>query len=183
MEDNKFDQVVRSLNLPSSRRTAVSGLMGSVLAALLPATATEARRRQEQVHDEKKGKGKGKGKGCPRGKKKCGKKCIPKGDCCTYLDCTGCRAEACINGECQCDPGAIMHNGKCGLFIDCLGYGETCTSSVDCCGNVCTDDGSGVKRCLGKSIHDCIIDNDCKSGPCIGFLCPEANEPYFDLCR
>jgi hypothetical protein len=37
-------------------------------------------------------------------------------------------------------------------------------------------------RC-GKSIHDCITDNDCKSGPCNGFLCPEANEPYFDLCR
>jgi hypothetical protein len=182
MDDNQLDQIIRSLTVPSSRRIAVSGLVGSALAALVPAAVTEAERRRGRVYAEKKGKGKGKGKGCPRGKKKCGKTCIPKGNCCTYVDCTGCRAEACINGKCQCDPGLIMHNGKCGVFINCKGYGETCTSSVECCGNCVFDVDANESRC-DRSSNNCIADRDCLSGPCQGFLCPEANEPYFDLCR
>jgi hypothetical protein len=182
MDDNQFDQIVRSLTVPSSRRTAVTGLLGSVLAVLAPVTVIAAGQRQGKVQSEKKRKGNGKGKGCPRGKKKCGKKCIPKGNCCTYVDCTGCRAETCRNGRCQCDPELIMHNGKCGFFIDCKGFGETCTSDVECCGNCVFDVDANESRC-GKSIHDCIADRDCLSGPCNGFLCPEANKPYYDLCR
>lgn len=180
MDANHFDQAVRMLTTPSSRRRTVHGLVGGVLAMVLPGTALKASQRQGAVRGEKKGKDKR--KGCPKGKKKCGKKCIPKGNCCTYLDCTGCRAEACINGRCQCDVGGIMHNGKCGLFIDCKGYGESCSGSLDCCGNCVFDADTGESRC-SKSIYSCITDADCESGPCIGFLCPEANEPYFELCR
>lgn len=180
MDDNQFDQLVRSWTTPSSRRTALSGLVIGVLAVAAPERVSEAARRHPEVHGEKKRKGKG--KGCPRGKRKCGKKCIPKGNCCTYVDCTGCRAEACINGRCKCDPELNLHNGKCGVFTNCLSYGETCTSSAECCGNCVFDVDANESQC-GKSINDCIADVDCLSGPCIGFLCPEANKPYFDLCE
>jgi hypothetical protein len=121
-------------------------------------------------------KDKGKKKGCPKGEKECGKKCIKKANCCTYVDCTGCHNEDCINGKCKCNPELIMHNGVCGFFQNCKGFGETCTSSEECCA-------SCVSGKCGKSIYKCITDNDCLSGPCIGYLCPEGLEPYYDLCR
>jgi hypothetical protein len=185
MDDNQFDQIVRTLTIPSSRRTAASGLLGSVLAALAPVTAAAADQRQDKVQNEKKGKGKGKGKGCPKGKQKCGKKCISKSSCCYRHDCEklrGCKNESCINGTCQCAPELVMHNGVCGFLIPCKSFGEQCTDGGECCGNSCRDDGSGAMRCLGKSLYQCMSDLDCKSGPCRGFLCPEALEPYYSLC-
>ena len=174
MDADRFDSILRTLTTSPSRRHALRLLAGSA-AATLPLAET-------RWADAKGGK-KGKGKGCPNGKKKCGKKCIAQGSCCTFTDCTGCSNEqACVNGTCQCTPDLIKHNGKCGLFIDCQAYGETCTSSIDCCGNCVFDADTGESRCA-KSIYNCITDNDCLSGPCIGFLCPEANKPFFDLCR
>jgi hypothetical protein len=177
MDVDRFDAVLRALSSSPSRRHALR-LLASTVVVGLPVAGTRS-------VDAKGGKkGKGKGKGCPKGKKKCGKKCIAQESCCTFVDCTGCSHErACVNGKCQCDPELIMHNGKCGFFINCQGFGEPCTSGgVDCCGNCVFDVDAGESRC-SKSIHDCITDNDCLSGPCIGFLCPEANKPFFDLCR
>lgn len=176
MDADRFDMLLRLLSNSPSRRHGLRLLAGAAVACL-PVVGRRA-------VDAKGGKkGKGKGKGCTNGEKKCGKKCIPKGNCCTNIDCTGCSNEqACVNGKCQCAPAAIMHNGKCGFFFDCKAFDEPCTSSVECCGNCVFDADAGEARC-GKSINDCIIDSDCLSGPCIGFLCPEANQPFFDLCR
>ena len=182
MDHDRFDSLTRALSQTRSRRALTRLLGGLTLGGplgLLGLIQAEAGKKGKKDQ----GKGNGKKKGCPKGKKKCGKKCISKGSCCTFKDCTGCSNEqACVNGKCQCDPELIMHNGKCGFFIDCKGFGETCTSSVECCGNCVFDVDANESRCE-KSIHDCITDNDCLSGPCIGFLCPEANKPFFDLCR
>ncbi len=170
MDADRLDSVTRAISTAPSRRAMLSLALGAVIAGLGHETAPAENKKK-------------KGKGCPNGKKKCANKCIPDGNCCTFVDCTGCSNEQrCVNGRCQCDPELILHNGKCGFFIDCKGYGETCTGDVECCGNCVFDVDAGESRC-GKSIHDCITDNDCKSGPCIGFLCPEANKPFFDLCR
>jgi hypothetical protein len=167
MDADHFDRLIRGFGLARPRRAMLSLSLGGVIAGLGRETAPA------------KNKGKGK-KGCPKGKKKCGKKCIAKGECCHYYQCRRlCGNEDCINGKCQCNSELIMHNGMCGYFIDCKGFGETCTSHAECCG-------SCVSGQCGKSIYHCIADGDCESGPCRGFLCPEAWEPYFDLyefCR
>ena len=171
MDSAAFDRLTATLASSGTRRTVFSLVLGGVLAGIGYETAPA-----------KKKKNKKKGKGCPKGKKKCGNKCISNANCCTYVDCTGCRAEDCINGTCQCPPELIFHRGKCGPFINCLGFGESCGSStLECCGNCVFDVDAGESRC-GKSINECLTDNDCKSGPCNGFLCPEANKPYYDLC-
>ena len=174
MDSAAFDRLTTTLASSGTRRAMFSLVLGGVLAGLGYETAPAKNKKNNKK----------KGKGCPKGKKKCGKQCISKASCCTYVDC-GCHAENCINGTCQCDPELIMHNGKCGYFINCLGFGEPCgsgsSSTLECCGNCVFDVDAGESRC-GKSIHDCITDADCLSGPCNGFLCPEANKPYFDLC-
>lgn len=164
MDAEHFDRLIRGFGLGWPRRAMLSLPLGGVLAGLGRETVSAKKKRKKKKKD------------CPKGKKKCGKKCIAKGDCCTYVDCTGCRNEDCINGTCKCNPELIMHNGMCGFFINCKGFGETCTDGEECCG-------SCVSGTCGKSIGQCITDSDCESGPCIGFKCPEANEPYFELCR
>jgi hypothetical protein len=165
MDADRLDAVIRAMATAPSRRAMLSLALGGVLAGLGHETAPA-----------KNTKDKGKKKGCPKGEKQCGKKCIKKANCCTYVDCTGCHNEDCINGKCKCNPELIMHNGVCGFFQNCKGFGETCTSSEECCA-------SCVSGKCGKSIYKCITDNDCLSGPCIGYLCPEGLEPYYDLCR
>jgi hypothetical protein len=166
MDTNRLDSVIRNMAAAPSRRAMLSLALGGVL----------ARFTAEPADAKKKNKGKSK-KGCPKGKKKCGNKCISKGNCCTYVDCTGCRNEDCINGTCQCNPELIMHNGMCGFFTNCKSFGETCIDHEECCGPSC------VNGQCAKSIYHCLTDSDCLSGPCRGFLCPEGLEPYFDLCR
>src|SRR5688500_1477308 len=134
MDSAAFDRLTTRFAASGTRRAALSLALGSVLAGLGCESAP--------AKNKKNKKNKKKGKGCPKGKKKCGKKCISKASCCTYVDCTGCRAENCINGKCQCDPELIMHNGKCGYFINCKGFGETCTSNQECCGNCVFDVGA-----------------------------------------
>jgi hypothetical protein len=167
-----FDRLTTTFATSGTRRAMVGLALSGLLAGLGHETAP-AKNKKDNGKDKK---------GCPKGKKKCGKKCISKKSCCNYFDCTGCRNEDCISGKCRCGTDLIMHNGMCGLFINCKSFGEPCTDHDECCGTTCIDDGSGQTRC-DKSKYHCLTDNDCLSGSCQGFLCPEAHEPYFELCR
>lgn len=177
MDAQTFDDLLRGLSAAASRRGVVTGLAGTLLAALPLASVGDAKGKN------RKGKNKGNRKGCGKGKRKCGKKCVSKGKCCEGEECPGCRSEVCLNGTCQCGPDLNMHNGLCGFFIDCKGFGLICTSDEECCSNHCSiDAGQGQMRCA-LSTTRCLLDFDCASGPCQGYSCPESNQAYFSECQ
>lgn len=187
MGADPFDSAVRAFLSAPSRRHALRFFAGLTFAGLLPIGPLSGGAKGAQKGKGKgKKKGRGKKKGCPNGKKRCGDTCVANESCCYRHDCErlrGCRNEDCINGTCQCSPELVMHNGVCGFLIPCKSFGETCTSRNECCGSSCRDDGFGQLRCLGKSMYQCMADIDCANGPCRGFLCPEALEPYYSLCH
>jgi hypothetical protein len=109
--------------------------------------------------------------------------CNPEGNVCHFKDyvCGGSSARnACCaavgnSGVCQLDPIGIP---RCyGLGTDCRETGETCASSMDCCGGVpCVVAPDGLLRCLPPSDGgptcvpsggSCTINGDC----CPGTVC------------
>ncbi len=121
-------------------------------------------------------KGKKKKKGCPAGKKACGKKCIPTGNCCKDTECDHDPKrgnEWCVNGRCGCLPGQVKHKGRCGTYPLCQSVGQICEADLDCCSskcNVVADDGVTL-RC-NRGDNDCLTDADCIPGStCRGYEC------------
>jgi hypothetical protein len=164
----RFENLVRSLAAASNRRTVMRTVGGAALIGLFDRWATKG------VAAKKKGKSKkSKKKGCKSGAKKCGNKCIPKTACCADKECNRCTREICLNGACGCHPDFIRQNGVCSRFPNCWSSGILVDDPDDCCSEEAFfDEANGRFRCLpGK--FECLVDLDCVSGSCKGWMCPE----------
>jgi hypothetical protein len=166
MDQQRFKTLVRAVAAAGSRRSIVGSVGGVALTGLL------SRITGGGVAAKKKSK-KSKKKGCKSGARKCGGKCIPKSACCADKECDRCAREICLNGQCGCTPEFIRHNGVCGRFPNCWSSGLLVDDPDDCCSEEAFfDDANGRYRCLpGK--FECLVDLDCVSGSCKGYMCPE----------
>jgi hypothetical protein len=119
MESSSFDRLTRLVADARSRRTLSGALLGSV-AGLLGLTEAAA--------------------ACPKGKKACRKKCIPRARCCTNADCQTKRTgQVCRRGRCQCPAGTKPCQGRCIPTAQCCGIScpqppptPDCTTPTDC---------------------------------------------------
>jgi hypothetical protein len=136
MDANRFDSLVRLFGVAAPRRVAVGGLLGAGLAALLIHLGREDAAAKKKHHK--------KGKKCKGGKKKCGKQCIPKDDCCTAADCG--ENEKCSDGACE----------------PCLPQGTACTDDAQCCTGICD---TYTNRCQQVRVS-CTSDDQCPEGRC-----------------
>ncbi len=164
MESGRFDAIARTLGARAPRREVSRFLVAGALSGLA------AKFGGAEVGAKKKG---GKKKGCSGGQKRCGKRCVPKSGCCKSSECSSLRNEYCEKGRCGCAKGAVMYKGRCGFPIECKSVGLVCSSHYECCSGLCTiSDGAGQMRC-DKGTQLCIVDYDCVSGECRGYVCPE----------
>jgi hypothetical protein len=141
MDADRFDALTRSFQLVSPRRTAL-GVLGAGLAGLL-ATST-----QESAAKPKKGKD------CPRGKKKCQRKCIPKNDCCKNAECG-------VNEKCA--------NGAC---VTCKPQGTACIDDAECCTDICD---KYTNKCQQVRVS-CAAGEPCPNGRC----CPQYHHCLYE---
>lgn len=164
MDANQFDALARSLDLLAPRRV-VLGLLGGGMSALLTQAGAE------DVDAKKNGK-KRKKKKCKGATRKCGKKCIPAGNCCNAAECGSiytCEAGACVcpdpndipcSANTCCDP---AQNEVCAFFAETCEAGcpetDFCTDdefficSNDC---VCVTSVEDVTSCTEGLIPECI---------------------------
>ncbi len=163
-----IDSLARRVAPVVGRRTLLGVISGSVAGSLFPALAPSG-----SAGKKRKGKGKKQNKKkCKGGTRLCGKRCIPKDACCDHTDCNLCIHEFCENGQCGCTGGRVLYKGVCGYVPNCKSVGLTCTSDDECCSRQCNIDDGNSKRC-NKGTELCIVDIDCVSGDCRGFMCPE----------
>jgi hypothetical protein len=129
MDDNRFDAFVCSLDIAIPRRGALVGALGTGLAALLTRIGIETAEAKKRKRKKK----------CKGGKKKCGKKCIPKASCCKSADCPS--GASCVNGGCVCPAGETDCEGTCAdLATDganCGSCGNGCASGEICVARFC----------------------------------------------
>ena len=163
---HEFDTLVRHLATSVGRRTLLGLVAGSIFPALASPALAGKKRKQ-------KGKGKKQNKKkCKAGTRLCGKRCIPKDSCCKHTDCDICSHEFCENGQCGCTGGRVRYNGVCGFVPHCKSVGLTCASDDECCYRQCNINDGNSLRC-NKGTELCVVDLDCVSGNCRGFMCPE----------
>lgn len=145
MDNDRFDALTRSLATAGSRRQTLRGLAAAAAALLLGGGGAVA--------------------ACPRGKKRCGEKCIPDSGCCTQPK----RSRWIRHGE---------EYRQCGI---CL-RGKLVKDPVDCLvidPEGCTNCESGTFRCVPAS--DGARCGDC--GTCEGGLCePDETRTCGDIC-
>lgn len=137
MDSNRFDAFVRSFTIAAPRRSALAGLLGGGLAALLTRFGSDDAEAKKRRKKKKK---------CKRSKKKCGKQCIPKANCCQSADCGV--NEKCTNGACE----------------PCLPQGTACTDDAQCCTGICD---TYTNKCQQVRV-DCESDDQCPGGSCCG---------------
>ncbi len=175
MDGIRFDDALRSLVSARTRRGVLGLSLASVVASLLGLAGADAK---------KKGKKK---KKCKGNKKKCGKKCILKTECCG-----GCgQDEECCDGTCfnvqtdaehcgdcdtQCGTGEFCLDGECLVGIGTCDVGDNfCTSVLDQCNDLdtcqCLQTFDGQTRCGnfppgGFTCGQCVNDAQCNQfGP------------------
>ena len=111
---------------------------------------------------------------CP---KRCNGACIAATACCFNSECDTCKQLTCQDGACACKPGTVADaRGFCGTppGISCVpafgltNYPEFCCSQRSQIYNPVVN----LYQCL-PSTGQCVVDADCASGPCRGFMCPE----------
>lgn len=144
MDDDRFDSLTRRI---SSRR-AVGGAIAGALAGVFGLNEAEAAR-------------------CPGGKKRCGKRCIPKRGCCTTAQCRpGATGAICRRNRCVCPA------GKMSCRTGCAGAeGARCTGFATCCSKSC-DFLVGGGTCSSCNGLFCSSEADCCPGtPCLGNRC------------
>jgi len=131
MESERFDALVRAIDVRAPRR-AVLSLVGGGLVALLMRLGVE------DVEAKKRKPNKKKKKTCRSGTKMCGTACIPANDCCTNASCG--EDGACIQGACVCVTrfrdcqGTCIPESGCCTSADCpAGSGKICQNHVCAC--------------------------------------------------
>ena len=172
MDTDRFDALARQVCTGRSRRGLLRTLLGSGLAfagaaggELLTAEARKRRRKKK--------------KSCKGGKKRCGKACIPSGNCCKDSDCGG--GGTCDDGTCDCPDAKTLCGGSCvDLATDAANCGACgnacdtgecvhgaciCVEPGDCNGCVCALGIEGDTACAGGLTADgCTLDEDCPLG-------------------
>lgn len=157
MDAQHFDALARRLR---SRRTILAGLAAGLATTLHRATVDDAG---------------AKAKPCPKGKKRCGKRCIPKrtpcckagmkqcgkrciarNKCCNHADCGArrlCAGGRCVIGQGTCQTGANFC--PAGLARDTCSVGGRC---------LCVQSTAGRTRCVENQTFvcgGCVNDADC----------------------
>lgn len=177
MDDRRFDQLVRSLAQPGSRRTLIKGLLGIGGIAAVGSIAFE-----DEVRAARRPTPTPKPVTCPGQQVPCDT------GCCCPGDATPCGAECCPNSQATCCDGACCYGACYGDGLCCEGGNPVC--SVDgCCSGVCVDNGQHCCRpaavCGDACCHDtercctaglgapvcrpagaCCVDADCIGGIC-----------------
>jgi hypothetical protein len=178
MNASHFDLLTHALATAPRRR------FSQALVSLLLATPPSVARNATDVVGKKKHRKK-KNK-CKGGKKKCGKQCILKTECCVDKDCP--IGGACENGACLCPSGETACDeicadlvidgancGACGIACDtgaCVNGACTCVIAEDCPENcaACVVRVQGEKACVSTFAGDlvCDTDDDCPLGTFCG---------------
>jgi hypothetical protein len=152
MDADRFDALIRSLPLAAPRRTAL-GALGGGLTALLTRVGiddTEAKNGKKKKKKKKK---------CKGGKKKCGKKCIPKSQCCNDANCG--EDQQCCNGEC-------IDAFFCCTVSDCLSDFYTCDAGLCTCPTA-SEIPCGSDFCCDPATQVCKANenlSECQDGSC-----------------
>jgi hypothetical protein len=163
MDQDRFDAFVLSLDTGVPRRSALIGTLGTGLAGLLTRLGVET------AESKKK-----KRKKCKGGKKKCGKKCILKTECCGGCD----EGETCCDGTCRDLATDVANCGACGnacATAECVHGSCACTGEDDC-PDICSCRSSveGGSTCIAKPPEtvECDDDDDCP----LGAICFDTGE-------
>jgi hypothetical protein len=180
MDGERFDALVRSIDILVPRRAALRVLSGG-LAALL------GRFGIEDIEAKKGKKKKKKKKKCKKSQKKCGKKCIPKANCCSTADCGP--EQSCVSGTCTCPEGFVPCGAEC--IDDSLCCADSdCFPIYTCEGGFCTciDDPNDVPcndvECCDPATEVCAVTGT--TGSCQAGGCPAGadvcNDETFFFC-
>lgn len=136
MDAERFDALTRAIESRAPRRAALAVLGGGL-------SAMASRHGLDELAAKKKRKNKKKRK-CKGGKKKCGKTCIPKGECCKNSDCGAdeqCCRGACLSNDFCCDDSGCFDIYTCeGGFCTC----RDDPSDIPCNAAECCDPASEV---------------------------------------
>jgi hypothetical protein len=151
MDPAAFDQLTRFVTAVRARRSrrSLGGLGLGLVGALLGVESVAA-------------------KPCPKGRKKCKKKCIAKKKCCTNANCKPAAThKVCKGGRCLCAPGfKPCPRGTCIPTAGCCGG---CSPNQNCVNGACVC-APGFKPCQGG----CIAEDGCCGGCPPGQRCSEA---------
>jgi hypothetical protein len=148
MDTTHFDCFIRSLTVAPSRRAVFGLSLTGGIASLLGLIDSQAKKRKRKKKKRK----------C-KGRRKCGKRCIPKSSCCTDADCGP--LKLCADGVC------VVGQGSCPAGTD------SCSLDVLRCGPLdprcfCFQNTVGEVRCgEGDTLDpvnpcgECVNDGDC----------------------
>lgn len=141
MDDRRFDWFARTFAGGGSRRAFLASALGSVTGLV--------------------GLAGGEAATCPRGKKRCGQRCISKRQCCKNGECQGkLKGGICRRGKCQCGPAKKRCQGRCISANACC---PTCAAGQTCKGGTCCYDSPvALAAALGAG------------GPAVIPLCPNS---------
>lgn len=151
LDVDRFDALVHAIGNMASRRAALGGALGAifvVLAARLGIDNAAARKKRKK-------------RKCKGGRKRCGRKCILKTECCR--GCSG--GLQCCNGACKDLLSDGVNCGGCGIVCEtgeCVHGACTCASSDDCPGSGCTCSSrlEGGAACRGPLLSSTPCDGD-----------------------
>jgi hypothetical protein len=141
VDSSSFDRLTRLFVSSSSRRALGGALLGS-LAGLLGLEEAAAAP-------------------CPKGKKRCKQKCIPRKQCCTNANCRpGATGRVCRRGKCVCPTGRRPCNGVCIPVANCCGVagcGAVASGTAECRGGACVVAACqpGFGNCNGQFTDGC----------------------------
>jgi hypothetical protein len=163
MDNARFDRLATALAAASSRRGLLTLILAAgslTLVARLEPNETAARRKRK--------------KKCKGTTKKCGKRCIPKANCCTSAECPP--GQVCLSGHCAdctkaddcpnapvCEQ-AFCDNGRCATVP--LVTGSHCSTNQFCVANETCD---GLGGCQGGTPRDCDDGIACTDDSCDEF--------------
>lgn len=181
MDPTRFDSLTQRLVAIPSRRALLHAIGGLLTAGALTAAESDARRKRKP-------------KKCKGGKRKCGKTCIPKSNCCTSAECDA--DETCRNGSCAvspCPPNQTRCDGQCvntltdaancgGCGLSCAA-GETCRLG-DCCqslGETCVSEDQCCFSFCGAIDEEKPNGQDCRPGVSKR-CCADGDIPCLDTC-
>jgi hypothetical protein len=165
-DDHWFDRLNKALVRDTPRRTVLGAI--AMVASVSCGVAPGIRAAKNRKKKGKKGK-----KPCRGTTKRCGRRCIPRTNCCTSAECD--QGEVCRNGRCaECTAAtdcpspptceqAVCQDGRCATVSRPAGF--PCEADPPCVINK-TCDGSG--QCQGGAPDDdrCVTTNPCQRGRC-----------------